>query len=710
GWKHFQKSNGGTMYGAMQGGDNTLLGSAVVASDTARIWEGERLVRISTELYANHCVQTGGGSCTSGSADYPDGDRIASHEAVPSNNNGGGLGNWHDMNCCCSGRDYGSGKICNNASFRTTSEAQAGWCPDYWLGGDGYFGTDTFARATCDQSNSECWESNWASPNHYAYDYAIFLREDKCTDGVKNTNETAIDCGGICGPCDVGEECLVASDCLSGVCDANRCADYEPTCLSIHLLSPELSDGIYTIAPEGSGSTTAFSVFCDMSTDGGGWTQCGAIDETGLGNVCVTEEDTNTGLYIEYNALRNASFCMKFYDDADLPHSPRSMMIHNRTPNKMGDFGYDDRVKIHWGENPFTPYSYASNAVLRCENLTTGDVFDDCSYAAHTGEPWQSSAFSFSINNVPNAYSAEVPNRLLLGPTFKPGTTGGRWNNFGAATNESNLADTWGLAENKGDLYLREDRCSDSIQNNDESDVDCGGVCAACAPALHCSVSADCQSGVCDGGYCSTYMRSCLQILTASPDAQEGKYTIDPDAGGILPSIEVFCDMTTEGGGWTQISEEHFDGALASGWSRTNMTTECGRFGHILGGYNILGVGDPNEKTYDLMGVPHTQVMTTLDYIKIDSWDTEDAFVSLGEQEIFRETFCFCPHGCDLTGGLCGGSQECGYAAWGQELTYPVQGVVQSVADQITLAVGADIDEGPGNESWGMDNIFIWVR
>jgi hypothetical protein len=51
-----------------------------------------------------------------------------------------------------------------------------------------------------------------------------------CTDGVKNGNETAVDCGGTCPGCANGQMCGTGSDCLSGVCaggicQANTCTD-----------------------------------------------------------------------------------------------------------------------------------------------------------------------------------------------------------------------------------------------------------------------------------------------------------------------------------------------------------------------------------------------------------------------------------------------------------------------------------------------------
>ena len=50
-----------------------------------------------------------------------------------------------------------------------------------------------------------------------------------------------------------------------------------------------------------------------------------------------------------------------------------------------------------------------------------------------------------------------------------------------------------------------------------------------------------------------TFLRSCKDILSYYPMSISGVYIIDPDGVGAGTSISCYCDMDTDGGGWTLV-------------------------------------------------------------------------------------------------------------------------------------------------------------
>src|SRR4051812_2897665 len=52
--------------------------------------------------------------------------------------------------------------------------------------------------------------------------------------------------------------------------------------------------------------------------------------------------------------------------------------------------------------------------------------------------------------------------------------------------------------------FMFPDPCTDKMQDQDETDVDCGGMmCPKCDTGQHCVHGADCASAICDNNACA---------------------------------------------------------------------------------------------------------------------------------------------------------------------------------------------------------------
>jgi len=134
----------------------------------------------------------------------------------------------------------------------------------------------------------------------------------------------------------------------------------------------------------------------------------------------------------------------------------------------------------------------------------------------------------------------------------------------------------------------------------------------------------------------------------------------------------------------------------ATGWLNNTRTT-CGS-ATILGGYNVFAGGNV-YKDYDLTGIAHTEVMVKLTYYFIDTWDGESAYIQVGGINTYYKSHL---------GTAAALSNICGVATG--EHVAATESRISHTGNSLRVLVGSTLDQAASDESFGIDNVEIWVR
>lgn len=317
-----------------------------------------------------------------------------------------------------------------------------------------------------------------------------------------------------------------------GVSLSNCDATYK-SCLDILKANPGSATGRYTIDPDGENQgEPAFDTFCDMTTNGGGWTLVWSNTRGG------TNKPTTNMKWEE--AITTLPKC-----------------------SQAGGSGTGCNPYLSWGHegfNYFLGFNWWSKITNQNKNFEM--MYE---WSSDYGQPIEQSAkFSVKRLNPSQLYALKISNYTQL----VGGATAGIYNFHSASsaplstTDRDNDTHVWSNCgtEYTGNPFWYVNCWDGSITGMGEV----GGPYFNGAYWMHSATGWANPSGEGAGNgwmYIREYgyLSNCTEIKSKVPNAPSGNYWIDPDGfGGNAPTL-VKCDMVTDGGGWTLVFNQKVD-------------------------------------------------------------------------------------------------------------------------------------------------------
>jgi len=163
--------------------------------------------------------------------------------------------------------------------------------------------------------------------------------EESCTDGVKNQDETDVDCGGACSACVSGKACETGSDCASTYCTVGVCTATAPIDLSGDV-EFDVTKAYTTVSPTGTVKLTGidYKIANGLEDDLDGYV-IKVFVKNKAGTRCLNQEVSGTcdQSYVEFSgsAVRSGrnTTQTKMFDDGDYTTTQGRYLIE--------DNGYD---------------------------------------------------------------------------------------------------------------------------------------------------------------------------------------------------------------------------------------------------------------------------------------------------------------------------------------------------------------------------------
>jgi len=324
------------------------------------------------------------------------------------------------------------------------------------------------------------------------------------------------------GDCDDGNDCTADDACGDGQCTGTTCGELElycseqgcvdVDCAAILSKNPDAESGNYWIKPDGNGPNTAFEVYCDMMTDGGGWTLVAVSSDDGQDtwtwnnrhywDTDPTVFGTLTDKKKDYKS--RALHELKFGDVLAV-HSPSKVWAsYHGVENNSVTLG--EHIEMVDGPVCWQPekgHKMSAGTLVEQDNLCSTELYfnvQDWDGEGGCGNGNQNDSYgpTWSVDVNGGCPFDDPGTNGSLGPSTGSNVPGpGGDIEYGSPLNLA-VGFGWALDLNSGEPGTGENRmqvlvrrCTPSCDGKQCGNDDCGGVCGECGPGE------ECLSGVC---------------------------------------------------------------------------------------------------------------------------------------------------------------------------------------------------------------------
>jgi hypothetical protein len=371
-----------------------------------------------------------------------------------------------------------------------------------------------------------------------------------CGDGTRNGAETGVDCGGSCLPCVEGEGCLVDADCRSRSCVSGSCAppactdgrkngfetdlDCGGRCPARCAVGQACNTGRDCASGICEESTCRAAPSCldgirngpetDVDCGGGACLPCGLDAGCGSDGDCASRAcDGGRCIPSCDNGLRDGDetdrdcggSCARACAEGRFCREDRDCRNGVCAPSGICDAGSQGSCSDGVQNAGETDVDCGGGLCAPCQLGHACEFDEDCASGFGVG--------TGCVDGICGGPSVCWDGRrnghetgLDCGGRFCRPCLGG-WSCL-------EDADCFSGACELGICTTPPDTCGDGERNGFETDVDCGGACPGCPDGYTCGSGADCETSYCDVDMCGG-------LFLCMDGAKNGKET-DIDCGG----------------------------------------------------------------------------------------------------------------------------------------------------------------------------------